>query len=77
MQALASVHFTSHYRRIQIEDHPVRRMDIIDRRAPRMYLNDAHWDHLHDALGVLQIDMFITAAFVLPHKRDGGAEAGS
>src|SRR5689334_11857578 len=54
---------------IQIEDHSVRRMNGIDSGTPWVYLDDAHLDHLHDSFDVLDINIFVTPAFIRPRKR--------
>ena len=52
--------------RIEVKDHPVRRMNALDGGAPWVYLNDAHLNHFHDALDVVHIKIFVTTAFIFP-----------
>ena len=54
--------------RVQIKDHPVRRVDFIDSRTPGIYLNNTHRDHFHDPFFILHIDVLIAATFIIPNK---------
>ena len=51
-------------RRIEIEDHPVRVIDRIDRSAPGMQFDRAHLDHFQQAFFILDIEIFVFLALV-------------
>ena len=52
-------------RRVEIEDHPVRIIDRIDRSTPGMQLDRAHLDHFQQAFLILDIEIFVILALVL------------
>ena len=51
-------------RRVEIEDHPVRVIDRIDRRTPGMEFDRAHLDHFQQAFLILDIEIFVFLALV-------------
>ena len=54
--------------RVEVEDHPLRRLDRVGARGPGMELDRAHLHALQDAAGVGDIEVVLRTAVLLADR---------